>query len=86
MDNSAAVVVVTPVVLWQIASHPGIFELARLWTNELQRLISREGRAGDADNQDQRVAASLGQFGTTSAPTCPHCVHTTPTPSDLIRV
>jgi len=26
-DDSAAVVVVTPVVLWQIASHPGIFEL-----------------------------------------------------------
>jgi hypothetical protein len=34
------------VVLWQIAGHSGIFELARLWTNELQRLISREGRAG----------------------------------------
>jgi hypothetical protein len=30
-DDSAAAVVVTPVVLWQIASHPGIFELARLW-------------------------------------------------------
>jgi hypothetical protein len=45
-DDSAAAVVVTPVVLWQIASHPGIFELVRLWTNELWRLISREGRAG----------------------------------------
>jgi hypothetical protein len=45
-DDSAAAVVATPVVLWQIASHPGIFELARLWTNELRRLVSRAGRAG----------------------------------------
>jgi hypothetical protein len=39
-----------------------------------------------ADDQDDRVAASLGQFGTTSAPRWPHSAHTKPSPSDLIRV
>jgi hypothetical protein len=71
-DNSAAVVVVTPVVLWQIASHPGIFELARLWTNELQRLISREGRAG---TRIIRISASPHRSAN-SAPRPHRRVHT----------
>ena len=41
---------------------------------------------GYADNQDERGAAWMGQFGTTSAPRWPHRVHTMSSPSDLMGV
>jgi len=43
-------------------------------------------RARPRRNQDERDAAWVGQFGSTSAPRWPHRIHTMPSPSDLIRV
>jgi len=37
--------------------------------------FSHEGRTEVSDDQDERGAAWLGQFGTTSAPRWPHFAH-----------
>jgi hypothetical protein len=64
-DDSAAAVVATPVVLWQIASHPGIFELTHC--DELRRLISREGRAGA-----RMIRMSAARHGSSNSAPRPH--------------
>jgi hypothetical protein len=73
--------------LWQPPCRPRqVFGRVEADAERLQQPGQQSPAKHRSDDQDERSAAWVGQFGTTSAPRWPHCVHTKRSPSDLMGV